>query len=307
VAKGLRVGVQLPEVEREVRWPEYASMARAAEDVGFDSIWVGDHYLYRGGVRPERGPWEAWTLLAGLATITERVLLGPLVACLNFHNPAVFAKTAATVDELSGGRLTVAVGAGWNETEFEAFGIPFDHRASRFEESFEIVRRLLEGDRVTIEGRFDRVHDAVLLPRPARRPPLMVGSTGPRVLAATLPHVDVWNTWYDWFGNTAAGFAGKAREIDDACERAGRDPATLERSACVLVRLGDTRERADEPGVTPLQGSLDAIGAGLGEVTEAGADELILVLDPITEASIRSLGDVVQQLRPAPDGWTEVD
>jgi alkanesulfonate monooxygenase SsuD/methylene tetrahydromethanopterin reductase-like flavin-dependent oxidoreductase (luciferase family) len=132
MAKSPRVGVQLPEVEREVRWPEYASMGQAAEEVGFDSIWVGDHYLYRGDDRPERGPWEAWTLLAGLATVTEHVALGPLVACLNFHNPAVLAKTAATVHELSGGRLVVALGAGWNRTEFDAFGLPFDQRASRF-------------------------------------------------------------------------------------------------------------------------------------------------------------------------------
>ena len=271
-------------------------MARAAEDVGFDSIWVGDHYLYRGDTRPERGPWEAWTLLAGLATITERVLLGPLVACLNFHNPAVFAKTAATVDELSGGRLTVAVGAGWNRTEFDAFGIPYDHPASRFEESFEIVRRLLDGERVTFDGTFHHVDEAVLLPRPARRPPLMVGSTGERVLAATLPHVESWNTWFDWYGNTAEGFHAKQREIDEACRRAGRDPASIERSACVLVRLGDQHERNME-GITPLEGSLDEIAAGLHGIGEAGADELILVLDPITEASIRALGEMVRQLR----------
>jgi probable F420-dependent oxidoreductase len=301
VAESVRIGVQLPEVEREVRWPEYVSMARAAEEVGFDSIWVGDHYLYRDDGRPERGPWEAWTLLAGLATVTERVLLGPLVACLNFHNPAVFAKTAATVDELSGGRLTVAVGAGWNRTEFDALGIPFDHRASRFEEGFEIVRRLLAGERATFQGRFHRARDAVLLPSPSRRPPLMIGSTGERVLAATLPHVDVWNTWYDWYGNTAEGFATKIREIDEACVRAGRDPATLERSACVLVRLGDTAERPDEPGVAPLQGSLEEIGAGLRGIAEAGAHELILVLDPITEASIRTVGEVVRRLRSASD------
>jgi probable F420-dependent oxidoreductase len=272
-------------------------MARAAEEVGFDSVWVGDHYLYRGDGRPERGPWEAWTLLAGLATITERVRLGPLVACLNFHHPAVLAKTAATVDELSGGRLVVALGAGWNRSEFDAFGIPFDHRASRFEEGFEIVRRLLGGERVTVEGRWHRVRDAVLLPRPARRPPLMVGSTGARVLAATLPHVDTWNTWYDWYGNTADGFATKVRAIDEACERADRDPASLGRSACVLVRLGDAGERRDEAGVTPLEGPLDAIGSGLRAIAEAGADELILVLDPITEATIRTMGDVVGRLR----------
>ena len=297
MAASLRVGVQLPEVEREVRWAEYASIARAAEEVGFESIWVGDHYLYRGDSRPERGPWEAWTLLAGLAMVTERVRLGPLVACLNFHNPAVLAKTAATVDELSGGRLIVALGAGWNRTEFDAFGLPFDHRASRFEEGFEIVRRLLDGERVTFEGRFHQAHDAVLLPRPARRPTLMIGSTGARVLAAALPHADVWNTWYDWYGNTAEGFASKIREIDEACERAGRDPATLERSACVLARLGDDAERRDEPGVTPLEGSADAIGAGLREIAEAGADELILVLDPISEESVRTLGPIVHGLR----------
>ena len=271
-------------------------MAKAAEEVGFDSIWVGDHYLYRGDDRPERGPWEAWTLLAGLASITERVRLGPLVACLNFHNPAVLAKTVATVDELSGGRLVVALGAGWNRTEFDAFGLPFDHRASRFEEGFGIVRRLLDGERVTFEGRFQHARDAVLLPRPARRPPLMVGSTGTRVLAATLPHVDVWNTWYDWYGNTAEGFGEKIREIDDACERVGRDPATLERSACVLVRLGDSEERPAEAGVTPLGGSLDAIGGGLRAIADAGADELILVLDPITEGSIRTLEPVIGEL-----------
>jgi probable F420-dependent oxidoreductase len=292
---GLRVGVQLPEVEREVRWAEVASMARAAEEVGFDSIWLGDHYLYRGD-GAERGPWEAWTFLAGLALVTERVRLGPLVACLNFHNPAVLAKKAAAVDELSGGRFTLGVGAGWNRTEFDAFGIPFDHRASRFEECFEIVRRLLEGERMTLDGRFHRVHDAVLLPRPSRRPRLMVGSTGERVLAATLPHVDTWNTWYDWYGNTPEGFDGKRREIDVACDRAGRDPGELERSACVLVRLDDTKERRDEPGVTPLRGSPEEVGAGLRAIAEAGADELILVLDPITEESIRAVGDVVRGL-----------
>jgi probable F420-dependent oxidoreductase len=297
MADGLRIGVQLPEVERDVRWPEYVAMARAAEDEGFDSIWVGDHYLYRDDGRSERGPWEAWTLLAGLAAVTERVRLGPLVACLNFHAPAVLAKTAATIDELSGGRLVFGAGAGWNRTEFDAFGLPYDHRASRFEEAFEVIRRLLDGERVTFEGRWHRMQDAVLLPRPARRPTLMVGSTGERVLAATLPHMDAWNTWYDWYGNTPDGFAAKVRAIDEACERVGREPSTLARSACVLVRLGDDGERREEEGVTPL--TRERVGDGLRAMAEAGADELILVLDPITEDSIRSLGEVVRATRDA--------
>jgi probable F420-dependent oxidoreductase len=297
LSSGPRFGVQLPEVEREVRWPEYLVMARAVEDAGFDSIWVGDHYLYRGDGGRERGPWEAWTLLAALAAATERVRLGPLVACLAFHHPAVLAKQAATVHEVSGGRLVVGVGAGWNSTEFDAFGIPFDHRGSRFEEAFEIVRRLLAGERVSFDGRWHRVDDAVLLPPPARRPMLMIGSTGARVLAAALPHVDVWNTWFDWYGNTAEGFSSRIVEIDVACERAGRDPATLERSACVLVQLDGSGERRVEAGVAPLRGSDDEVGAGLRAFAEAGAHELILVADPITETSIRHLGSIVAGLR----------
>jgi alkanesulfonate monooxygenase SsuD/methylene tetrahydromethanopterin reductase-like flavin-dependent oxidoreductase (luciferase family) len=105
----MRVGVQLPEVEREVRWPEYRAMARAAEECGFDSIWVGDHLLYRDDGEPERAPWEAWTLLGALAAATERVRLGPLVACAGFHPPGLIAKMAATLDEVSGGRLTLGL------------------------------------------------------------------------------------------------------------------------------------------------------------------------------------------------------
>jgi alkanesulfonate monooxygenase SsuD/methylene tetrahydromethanopterin reductase-like flavin-dependent oxidoreductase (luciferase family) len=173
MGKGLRVGVQLPEVEHDVRWPEYVAMAQAAEQVGFDSIWVGDHLLYRDDGRLERGPWEAWTLLAALAAVTERVRLGPLVACAAFHPPGLIAKAAATIQEVSGGRFVLGLGAGWNEVEFRAFGLPFDHRVDRFEEAFTIVRRLLDGERVTLEGRFHQVNDAELLPRPERRPPLM--------------------------------------------------------------------------------------------------------------------------------------
>ncbi|HXJ67149.1 MAG TPA: TIGR03619 family F420-dependent LLM class oxidoreductase [Actinomycetota bacterium] len=295
--RALRVGIQLPEVERQVRWPEYVAMARAAEEVGFDSIWVGDHLLYRGDGRPERGPWEAWSLLAGLAAVTTRVRIGPLVACAAFSSPAILAKRAATVDEISGGRLTFGIGAGWNEAEFRAFGVPFGERASRFEESFDVIRRLLAGERVTAHGRFVDVRDAVLLPSPAHRVPLMVGSNGPRVLAATLPWVDAWNTWWDLYGNTAEGFAADSARVDAACTVAGRDPAEVERSACVLVVLDRAAgERRLDDGVTPLQGSPTAIASGLRDLHDAGAHEAILVADPITEASIRSLGAVLATL-----------
>lgn len=280
----MRVGIQLPEVEREVRWPEIAAMARAAEETGFASIWVGDHLLYRGG-GPDRGPWDAWTQLGALAAITTRVELGPLVAATAFHPPGVLARMAASIDELSGGRFVFGIGAGWNEAEFRAFGFPFDHLASRFEESFEIVRRLLAGEVVTLAGRFHQVESAVLLPRPVRRVPLMVGSSGARVLAATLPHVDAWNIWFSLYGNTAKGFAKRNAEVDVACARAGRDPGAIRRSACVLVTVGPGGERPHDVPPVPaerLSGHLEALG-------RAGADEAILVVDPVSERSVREL------------------
>ena len=281
----MRLGVQLPEVERVVRRDELAAMARAAEECGFDSLWVGDHLLYRGDGRGERGPWDCWTTLAWLAGTTERVELGPLVACTAFHPPGILARQAAAVDELSGGRLVAALGAGWNQEEFRAFGLPFDHHVSRFEEAFTIVRRLLAGERVTFDGRYHSVQDAVLLPPPARTPKLMIGANAPRMLSITLPHVDAWNTWFTHYGNTADGFAQHNAGISAAAERAGRDPAEIERSACVLVEVERAGERPRDVEAVPA----DRLREHLRALGEAGADEAILVLDPITESSIRSL------------------
>jgi alkanesulfonate monooxygenase SsuD/methylene tetrahydromethanopterin reductase-like flavin-dependent oxidoreductase (luciferase family) len=281
------IGVQLPEVERVVRWPELAEIATTAEAAGLDSIWVGDHLLYRD---PDRGPWEAWTQLAALAAITERVTLGPLVACLGFHPPAVLAKMAATIDEISGGRFVLGVGSGWNQAEFDAFGLPFDHKVSRFEEAFAIVRGLLARERVTFEGTYWSADGAVLLPTPSRTVPLMSGVAGPRALAITLPHVESWNTWWADYGNTADGFAVRNAEITAACEAAGRDPADVRRSACVLVTIdGSASERpADVPPVPHTE-----LSDHLAALEQAGAHEAILILDPITDASVATVGDVL--------------
>jgi probable F420-dependent oxidoreductase len=296
VTRPLRVGVQLPEVERDVRWPEYAAMARAAEEVGFDSIWLGDHLLYRDDGWPERGPWEVWTLLGSLAAITERVGLGPLVACASFHPPGLIAKMAATLDEVSGGRFVLGLGAGWNQAEYRAFGLPYDNRVSRFEESFEIVRRLVGGERVTLAGRFWQADDAVLLPLPARRVPVMVGSHGERMLSITLPYVDSWNAWYTHFGNTVEGFEALNWSITAAAERAGRNPMEVERSACVLVSLeadAVRRSTSDDEASPVAERDLVSVLHGLAD---AGADEAILVLRPVTEASIRELGGTLALL-----------
>jgi alkanesulfonate monooxygenase SsuD/methylene tetrahydromethanopterin reductase-like flavin-dependent oxidoreductase (luciferase family) len=293
----VRIGIQLPEVEREVRWAEYLAMARAAEAVGFDSIWVGDHLLYRGDGGRERGPWDAWTLLAALAAGTRRVQLGPLVACTAFHPPGLIARMAATLAEVSGGRFVLGLGAGWNEEEFRAFGLPFDHRVSRFEECFAIIRRLLAGERVTLAGSYCQAEDAVLIPAPPDRPRLMLGSNGPRMLAIALPHVDVWNTWYEDFGNSAEGFAALNDRISAAARATGRDPTEIERSACVCVALDRSdEERATTPEAPPLEGPARRIASNLSEFAEAGADEVILVVSPISERSIRELAEVLALL-----------
>ncbi|CAB4568436.1 unannotated protein [freshwater metagenome] len=292
LVSGIRIGIQLPEVERVVRWPEYREMVRVTEECGFDSMWLGDHLLYRGDGRPERGPWEAWTMLAALAAETERIEFGPLVACAGFHPPAVLAKMAATVDEISGGRFVLGLGAGWNRPEFDAFGIPFDRRAARFEEALAVIGPLIAGDRVTHHGTFHHVEDAVLSPAPSRPVPLMIGSVGDRVLRAALPSATWWNTWFDWFGNSAEGFATLNGRISRLCADVGRDQTTLKRSACLLVVTDPSAGERPRP-VDYSAATVADVRARVREMHHAGADEVILVSDPIDSRSIRVLAEAL--------------
>ncbi len=294
--------MQLPEVERPVEWPELLEMARTAERIGLDSIWVGDHLLYRYPGEEPRGPWEAWSLLAALAAATERVELGPLVACLGFHNPAILAKKAATIDAISGGRLVLGIGAGWHQPEYDAYGIPFDHRASRFEEAFTIVRELLRTGRSDFHGTYYSVNDCVLLPRGPRLggPPLVVGSFGDRVLRTTLPHVDGWNAWYADYGNTREGLVALLAKVEAVCEAVGRDPATLEKSIAPAVRMpggvgrpgGDPAERA----LKPISGEPKPLASTLRDYAGLGIRHVQLVLDPITVESIEALAPMLAML-----------
>ncbi len=302
VGRSLKVGLQLPEVERVVRWPELREMARTAEGIGLDSIWVGEHLLYRYPDRPPDGPWEAWTTMAALAAVTERVQIGPLVACAAFHNPAVLAKQAAALDEISGGRLILGLGAGWNETEFRAFGIPFDQRISRFEEAFTIIRELLRTGRSDFQGRFHRADDCELLPPPARPggPPLMVGSLGERMLRMTLPHVDAWDAWYAWFGNSPEGYRPLRDQVDEACRAVGRDPASVERTVALLVAFPGATGRlmgdAEQEHVQPIGSAPEELAAALRTFAAEGVSHVQLVVDPITVESIARLAPALELL-----------
>ncbi|WP_347350808.1 LLM class flavin-dependent oxidoreductase [Intrasporangium sp.] len=305
MGKPLRVGVQLPEVERRVEWPELLAMARAAEDVGLDSVWLGDHLLYDlpGGVA--RGPWEVWTSLAAIAAVTSRVELGPLVASTSFHAPAMLAKLAATVDGISGGRLVLGLGAGWNEREYAAYGFPFDRRTSRFEEAFTIIRTLLRTGRIDHHGRFYDAAECILDPGPTRPggPPLMLGSTGPRMMRIGLPHVDLWNTWWSDYANSPTEFARLKERVDAAAVASGRRPGEVGATAAVYVRLAGGRGRVmgdshHAATVEPVAGDPGAIAEHLHAMAEAGAVHVQLVLDPITVATITVAGRASSILQP---------
>ncbi len=298
----LKVGIQLPEIERVAPWRDIAAMARRAEELGFDSLWVGDHLLYRNPGEEPKGPWEAWSLLAALAAITERVELGPLVACTSFHNPAMLAKKADTIEEISGGRLILGLGAGWNEPEYRAFGFPYDHRVSRFEEAFTIIRSLLVDGHVDFDGTYYQVRDCELRPRGPRPggPPLMIGSRGARMLRITLPHVASWNAWYAYYGNRPDELPPLLRELDDACAEVDRDPATVERTVAVLVGLSGstTRPSGDvtERDVSPITGTPEELAETLRGFARQGVGHVQLVLDPNTIAAIEECAPVLELL-----------
>jgi alkanesulfonate monooxygenase SsuD/methylene tetrahydromethanopterin reductase-like flavin-dependent oxidoreductase (luciferase family) len=302
----MKVGVQLPETEWVARWPQLREMARTAEEIGLDSIWVGDHLLYRDDGLPSRGPWEAWSTLAAIAAATERIELGPLVAATSFHNPAMLAKQAATVDEISGGRLVLGLGAGWNEPEYLAYGFPFDHRVSRFEEAFTIIRTLLADGRCDFHGSYYDLHDCELLPRGPRHgdregPPLMVGSMGERMLSITLPWVQAWNAWFSWFGNSVDGYRPVRDKVDAACRTAGRDPAEVERTLALLVAFPGAEERSlmkvNEPEVTPIPSEPDLLAATLRAFADEGVAHVQLVLNPINADTIAGLAPALAKLR----------
>jgi alkanesulfonate monooxygenase SsuD/methylene tetrahydromethanopterin reductase-like flavin-dependent oxidoreductase (luciferase family) len=266
-------------------------MAQTAEAVGFDSIWLGDHLLYDLDIGP-RGPWEVWTSLAALAASTERVLMGPLVASAGFHEPAMLAKQAATVDGISGGRLILGLGSGWNKREYSAFGFPYDRRVSRFAEAFTIIRTLLADGEIDFTGEFYRADHCVLHPRAARPdgPPLMVGSTRPRMLSITLPFVDSWNVWWSDYGNSPAGFSELKAKVDDQVLQHGREAGSVSATCAVFIQLpgGGGRQMGGYGGspVEPVRGTPVEVAERLAAFANAGAAHVQLVVDPITRDSI---------------------
>jgi len=296
----MRVGVVLPigEEDGEVGIPSYAeirSVAVAAETAGFDSVWVFDHLLYRFDGETT-GIHECWTILSAITEATSRVELGTIVMCTAFRNAALLAKMAATLDHVSGGRLILGVGAGWHEPEFEAFGYPFDHRVGRFEESLAVITGLIRHGRADLDGQWLTVRDVVLRPPARADMPILVAAKGPRMLDLTARHADAWNA--AWFGLPDERLAQGRRDLADACERVGRDPATLTITVGLVVRYPEMAGGPVEPPTSPgLTGSAADIAAGLRAHAEAGADHAIVVLEPCTPATVALFGEALALFR----------
>jgi probable F420-dependent oxidoreductase len=275
-------------------WPDLLAMARASEETGLDSGWIADHFFYRAPDGTESGTHEAWTALSAIAAVTSRIELGPIVLCASFRNPGLTAKMAGTLDEVSRGRLVLGVGCGWHEAEYTSFGLPFDHRVGRFEEWLEIVRRLLAGERVTYSGRFHQADDAVLVPPPGRRIPILIAAKQPRMLDITARTADAWNT--AWFGWPDDRLRGRLAGLDAAHERVGRDPAAVERTVGIVVR-DPGQPAVPEPEATAIEGSVDDLARALEAYRDLGIAEVQAILEPMTPRSVERLGEATRLFR----------
>jgi alkanesulfonate monooxygenase SsuD/methylene tetrahydromethanopterin reductase-like flavin-dependent oxidoreductase (luciferase family) len=282
------------------RWADLLGLARQAEQAGFDSLWLIDHFLYRFPTDTEnRGLWECWSLLAALAAATSRVALGTLVLGAGFRNPALTAKMADTVEEISDGRLILGLGAGYHELEYRAFGYPYDHRVSRFAEALQIIHGLLRDGHVDFTGRFYTARECELRPRGPRPsgPPLMIGSTSERMLGLTARYANLWNAYYDDTGNRAAGIPPLRAKVDAACHAAGRDPASLGRTASVQIVYPTAGVIGSPWPVPPLTGAPDELAAELRRYAAEGVSHVQLSLEPMTPDSIEAFAPVIERLR----------
>jgi probable F420-dependent oxidoreductase len=272
------------------------AIAQQAETDGFDSIWLADHLFYRNPGEPTWGIWECWTMLAALAEATQRVEIGTLVLCNSFRNPAILAKMATTADEVSHGRLILGVGAGWNEPEYQAFGLPFDHRVDRFEEALQILGPLLHEGHVDFAGQYYQARNCDIAPRGPRKagPPLLVGSEGPRMLKLTAQYADLWNIGY--MGNPET-LAEPLAKIEAACREIGRDPATVGITALIGLWFPDLQAQQPSFLDNPLTGTVQEIAAAMRGYAELGVQHIMFQCWPYTPEARQRLTEALQLYR----------
>ncbi|MBA3274408.1 MAG: LLM class flavin-dependent oxidoreductase [Chloroflexia bacterium] len=279
-------------------WSDLLAITHHAEAVGFDSIWLADHLFVRFPPDEVYEVWEGWSMLSAVAATTSRMEIGTLVTCTSFRNPALLAKMAVTVDEISGGRLILGLGAGWHEPDFRAFGFPFDHRVGRFEEALIITTTLLREGKIDFEGQYYQSRECELRPRGPRPqgPPIVVGAAGERMLRLTARHADAWNRDSNPAGSIAELPDWRAK-VDAACAAEGRDPSTLARYAAVLVEVpGAPPNGGQEEGSVWLKGSPEELAEALRTYADAGISHVQVWLEPFSLAGIETFGRTLEML-----------
>jgi F420-dependent oxidoreductase-like protein len=292
-------------------WPSLRDAVVAADTAGADDLWIDDHLLCDEGDADD-GKLEGWTTLAAVAAVTTRARLGLLVAANTFRNPGLTAKLATTLDHISGGRAILGLGGGWFADEHQAFGIDFGsgfgERLDRLAESVEIVRRLLDGERLSHDGPAYRLRDALVAPRPIQdHLPILIGGSGPqKTLRIIARHADLWNAY-----GSPASLAASDEILRERCAEVGRDPATIERTVNLNVVVRSTRAEAErdwapyaathqprkDEGRLLVGGPVEEVAAALAEYAAVGFRHPILIFrTPWDLETIRSLGAIREAL-----------
>jgi alkanesulfonate monooxygenase SsuD/methylene tetrahydromethanopterin reductase-like flavin-dependent oxidoreductase (luciferase family) len=274
----MRIGLVLP-LERDDPGspPPAIAIAEQAEAIGLDSVWAYDHFFANMPDEPPRIPvHEAWTIVSAVAARTSRIEIGQVVLCTAYRPPGLLAKMAATADAVSGGRITLGIGAGWHFEEYRAFGYPFDHRVDRFEETIQIIAPLVRGETVSLDGTYHHADGAELIPF-ARRIPILVAAFGPRMLELTARYADAWNT--AWYGMPDDKLRRALADMDAAIEAEGRDPMSLRRTVGIDAREPETNEGEGGVMIEDLPRVFEAYEA-------LGVDDVILGFDGPTERTV---------------------
>ncbi|MGH2551724.1 MAG: LLM class flavin-dependent oxidoreductase, partial [Thermomicrobiales bacterium] len=295
-ARPMGIGIMMPTSDESAfggtpRFADLLAIAQQAEALGFDSLWIPDHFVYRyPDVDKVFGVWEAWTMLAAIAARTTNISLCVFVNGLVFRNPGVVAKMAENLDEISQGRFILGLGAGSRLPDFDMLGLPFDHRASKSEEAIEIISSLLRTGHADYQGRFYQANDAYNLPRgPLAETggvPILIGTRGPRMLRLTARFADAWNG--DWHAS-AETVKPLLIELDEACEDVGRDPSTMVRTAGSIISLsGNPAEKANI-----LSGTNEEIAELLVGFRDLGLKHYIARFDDFNSESLDRLAEIV--------------
>ena len=299
----MKIGIYLPHWNKAMdgdppTWADIVEVARTAEAIGLDSVWVLDHHYLRFDHGDPWALWDPWSVLAGVAASTTRIEMGPLVSCTAYRNPALLAKAAAAVDEISSGRLILGLGGGYFDAEFRALGIQIDHRVDRFSEAVAVIQQLLRHGNVSHEGEHYQIDDfAMGLPSVRESgPPILIGAAKHRMMRLVARYADLWNGWLPFSIDPIGDLRVMRRALDDACIEEGRDPQTLGRTVTVAAALLGRAVAYGPHEMSPVGRETAEIAEALHALETEGVDHVQLCLAPATAEGVEALASVLENL-----------